>query len=133
MKKFFWSFGPLLWFILILSCGGKSQNSTQILDPLQAREWIRMNPSGQLVDVRTPEEYAQGHIAGSKLLPIQELESRQGEIRKDKPVLLYCHSGRWSQTAFDLLRRKGFQNLYQIGGGMTAWKEKGLPVELGLK
>jgi rhodanese-related sulfurtransferase len=83
-----------------------------------------------VLDVRTPEEYAQdGHIAGSTLLPLQELPQRLGELEKDQPIACFCRSGNRSRTACEQLAQAGFTNLVNIDGGIGAWKAAGYPVE----
>jgi len=81
-----------------------------------------------LLDVRTPEEYAEGHIKGATLIPLQELESRMAEVPKDKRVYVYCHSGRRSAAAASMLAKAGFTNIENVQGGITAWQEAGYPV-----
>ena len=125
--------GLALLIFLGWACRPNAVSTAESLTPAQAADWLKQNPQGQLIDVRTPEEYAPEHIKGAKLIPVQELESRLPEIKKDKPVLLYCHSGRRSTQAFQLLKDKGFTNLFQIAGGITAWKEQGQPVEKSAK
>ena len=82
-----------------------------------------------LLDVRTPEEYAEGHIKGAKLIPIQELAGRLAEVPHDKRVYLYCHSGVRSARASKLLADHGYTNIENIKGGIVAWKQAGYPVE----
>lgn len=82
-----------------------------------------------LLDVRTPEEYAEGHIAGAKLIPVQVLAERLAEVPHDKQVYVYCHSGKRSARASKLLADHGFTNIENIKGGIVAWKEAGYPVE----
>jgi len=79
------------------------------------------------IDVRTPEEYAEGHIAGARLIPLQELAQRLSEVPKDKRVYVYCHSGRRSAAAARQLAEAGFTNIENIVGGITAWLEAGYP------
>ncbi len=81
-----------------------------------------------LLDVRTPKEYAEGHIAGAKLIPVQVLAERLKEVPKDKQVYVYCHSGTRSARASKLLAEHGFTNIENIEGGIVAWKEAGYPV-----
>lgn len=72
---------------------------------------------GILLDVRTPEEYAAGHIPDSCNLPLKELELIVGEIpEKDAPIFLYCHSGNRSRQAKAMLERMGYCNVKNIGG-----------------
>lgn len=78
-----------------------------------------------LVDVRTPEEFAGGHIEGAVNIPLQSLEQRMGEIPQDKPVVLYCRSGNRSNTAAQILARAGYTDIYDLGGVIT-WQAQGL-------
>lgn len=80
------------------------------------------------LDVRTVEEYKQGHIKGAKLMPVQVLASHLDEIPSDKQVYVYCHSGRRSASAAKLLAEKGFTNIENVVGGIEAWKSAGYPV-----
>jgi rhodanese-related sulfurtransferase len=83
-----------------------------------------------VLDVRTPEEYAQdGRIAGSTLIPLQELPQRMGELEKDQPIACFCRSGNRSRTACEQLAQAGFSNLVNVDGGIGAWKGAGYPVE----
>jgi len=82
-----------------------------------------------LLDVRTQEEYAEGHIAGAILIPVQVLAERLSEVPHDKQVYVYCHSGARSARASTLLARKGYTNIENMMGGIVAWKAAGYPVE----
>lgn len=62
-----------------------------------------------LLDVRTREEFASGHVEGAKNIPVQELGGRVGEVKKQRPVVVYCRSGGRSAAAAQLLRGKGFE------------------------
>ncbi|HOO48252.1 MAG TPA: rhodanese-like domain-containing protein [Saccharofermentans sp.] len=74
-------------------------------------------PSAVILDVRTRQEYAQGHIPGSKNIPLQELEQVQNVLRdKSIPIYTYCHSGARSRQAESLLKSLGFVNVKNIGG-----------------
>lgn len=79
------------------------------------------------IDVRTPEEYAEGHVAGAKLIPLKELEQRLAEVPKDRQVYIYCHSGKRSAAAADILVKAGFTNIENVKGGITAWQAAGYP------
>lgn len=84
-----------------------------------------------LLDVRTADEYADGHIEGAVNISLQELQAglRLDEIPQDMPVVLYCRSGNRSNTAFNLLTGLGYESLYDIDGGTRAWQAQGLPLE----
>jgi len=81
-----------------------------------------------LLDVRTPEEYAAGHIPGATLIPVQDLAEHLAEVPRDKQVYIYCHSGKRSARASKLLAEHGYTNIENIVGGIEAWKDAGYPV-----
>lgn len=82
-----------------------------------------------LLDVRSAEEYTNdGHVAGSTLIPLPELERRLSELPTDRPIACICHSGNRSTTACDLLARRGFTQLRNVQGGMIAWAQAGYPI-----
>ena len=81
-----------------------------------------------MLDVRTPEEYKQGHIQGAKLIPVQVLAEHLAEVPKNKRVYVYCHSGKRSARASKLLAKHGFTNIENVMGGIEAWKQAGYPV-----
>jgi rhodanese-related sulfurtransferase len=81
------------------------------------------------VDVRTPEEWEQGHIPGATLVPLNELVERAGELPQGDPILLYCRSGNRSLQAMNLLAVQGFTNLSSMDGGFVTWVAAGYPAE----
>ncbi|MCB1190370.1 MAG: hypothetical protein H7A23_23510 [Leptospiraceae bacterium] len=81
------------------------------------------DPKAIIVDVRTQDEYQQGHIKNSILVPIDSLSSRYSEIPKDAPVLLYCLSSARSSSAAEFLAEKGYNKLYNLKGGVHTWGE----------
>lgn len=84
---------------------------------------VSHEPKSIIVDVRTPQEYEQGHIKDSILIPINELTSRYEEIPKDVPVLLYCLTGARSTTAAEFLAERGYNKLYNLKAGIQTWGE----------
>ena len=86
----------------------------------------------QLVDVRTPEEYAEGHIPGSLNIDVKDKENFPTSVDKlldkEKKVAVYCRSGRRSRTAAKQLTEKGFK-VYNLKKGILHWKEKGKTIE----
>lgn len=78
----------------------------------------------QLIDVREPQEFKKGHILGARNIPVTQMKQRLVEIRKDKPVYLYCQSGSRSARAAQLLNKKGYQDLNQLQGGFKKWTGK---------
>jgi rhodanese-related sulfurtransferase len=68
-----------------------------------------------LLDVRTPEEFAEGHAEGARNIPVQELAARFGEVPAGRPVVVYCRSGGRSASAGALLSQRGVE-VYDAGG-----------------
>ena len=99
------------------------------LSPRNAFQKIKSIPPPQLLDVRSREEYQQGRIAGSRLIPLQDLGNRLRELDKNKPLIVYCRGGYRSGAALRLLRAQGFHHAAHIAGGITAWNHSGFPVE----
>lgn len=77
-----------------------------------------------LIDVRTPQEHSEAHIPGSVLMPLSTLEGVT-ELPGNGAIILYCRSGKRSQTALDILSRKGFKDLRDLEGGINAWIKAG--------
>lgn len=89
-----------------------------------------MSASVQLLDVRTPEEYAEGHINGATNINVQSDNFREMAVRelsKDSTVLVYCRSGRRSLTAAEILIKLGYK-VVNLKGGIIDWKENGRPL-----
>ena len=116
--------GLLLLSLLLVSCSSaESTQSAEIIEPTTYVEDLQNTPH-LLVDVRTPEEYADGFIEGSVNIPLQELESRLSEIPNDMPVVVYCRSGNRSAQAADILISKGYSDVYDLGG-ILQWEQYG--------
>ncbi|MCL5069362.1 MAG: rhodanese-like domain-containing protein [Actinobacteria bacterium] len=81
-----------------------------------------------LLDVRNKNEYTEGHLENSILIPVNELEKRISEISTDKPIIVYCKSGNRSTQAAQILAKSGFTQIYNMTGGITEWIAKGYPV-----
>ncbi|WOI52797.1 rhodanese-like domain-containing protein [Parvularcula sp. LCG005] len=83
-----------------------------------------------LLDVRTPEEFAEGHIEGAVNIDVlsPDFESRVRQLDLSKPHLVYCRSGNRSARATDILEKLGARDLYHLDGGIKAWRADDLPV-----
>ncbi|MBC3875207.1 rhodanese-like domain-containing protein [Undibacterium flavidum] len=95
---------------------------------LQATQY--MNQGKTLVlDVRSAEEFATGHLPNAKNIPLKELESRIKEIEKSKSnvVITVCASGVRSSSAVAVLNKAGFEQAFSLDGGVAAWQSQGLP------
>jgi len=83
-----------------------------------------------LIDVSEPAEYAAGHVAGSRNVPLASLEgSRELPKNKSLPVVVVCPTGTRAPRAVAVLRKLGFENARSLAGGLNAWRAANLPVE----
>ncbi|MBD8003549.1 rhodanese-like domain-containing protein [Bacillus norwichensis] len=96
----------------------------KILKTLTQDEFRTGFRKAQLIDVREQKEFDGGHILGARNIPMSQLKMRMKEIRKDKPVYLYCQSGLRSGRAAQQLYRKGYRQLYHLQGGFKQWTGK---------
>jgi rhodanese-related sulfurtransferase len=106
----------------------RTQTQVKTITPTElAQRLTEANPP-LVVDVRMPEEYSQdGHIAGSRLLPLPVLLQRNEELPQDREIVFVCRSGSRSGVACEQLANSGFENTVNMVGGMIAWKRAGLP------
>lgn len=84
-----------------------------------------------ILDVREDSELRQGKIEGARHIPLGTLPKRVDELSaaKDKPVIVYCRSGNRSAAACSILRKSGFENVYNLKGGVMAWSQANLPLK----
>jgi SulP family sulfate permease len=83
-----------------------------------------------LVDVREPAEYTRGHLPNSRLLPLRDLVNQFDSLPKDRPLFLVSRSGRRSTRAMRLLVDKGFDEVFNLKGGVLSWMARGRPLEV---
>ncbi|QKY69313.1 rhodanese-like domain-containing protein [Lentibacillus sp. CBA3610] len=99
----------------------RRKNFLKVLTEDQFREGYR---KAQLIDVREPNEFDKGHILGARNIPLTQMKQRLVELRKDKPVYLYCQGGSRSARAAQLLHKKGYEDISQLKGGFKKWTGK---------
>ena len=100
------------------------------LEPVEARRLIE-GGQVQIIDVRDPWEYERDHIPGARLVPLAQLGARLEEIDPERPLLMVCEVGERSRLAAEFLHEAGFPAVYNLKGGMIAWRNYRLPVEAG--
>jgi len=90
----------------------------------------KLNPNSTLLDVRTPQEVNQGVIKGAVHINVfaPNFSARADSLPKDKPVYVYCKSGGRSSRAARQLTKLGFEEVYNVSGGITAWQANNYPV-----
>ena len=84
-----------------------------------------------VLDVRTADEYKDGHIKGAKNIDFTEnnFESEAAKLDKSKPYLVHCQGGGRSTKSLEVLKKLGFQHIYHLDGGFSAWEKAGQPLE----
>ncbi|WP_426195490.1 rhodanese-like domain-containing protein [Massilia sp. DWR3-1-1] len=97
--------------------------------PLEATQLINRGKT-TIVDVRTPEEFAAGHLRDAKNIPLADLGTRIGELEKSKSraIIVVCQSGARADKAVRQLAAAGFADVVRLDGGIAAWQTAGLPV-----
>lgn len=115
--------------MLVAVCG-RAEPSAMNVTPEQAEKLLKENKEIVVLDVRTPEEFADGHLAGAKNLDFLEdgFAKQLEALDKSKTYLVHCQAGGRSAKACKLMGEK-FPKLYHMDGGFSAWKEAGKPVQ----
>ncbi len=141
MRRTWWQWGVLVFLLVsllgvVVACGGpqKADTTAEIVtvSPREALAIIREHkgdPNFVILDVRTPQEFAQGHIAGAINIDFYAPDFRQqlDRLDRDKVYMVYCRSGNRSGQTISLMRAMGFRHVYEIRGGLRAWVAAGLP------
>ena len=114
----------ILSIFTLFGCHGYANLNVDEFEKMLAEE-----ESAQIVDVRTPEEYAAGHLAGAVNIDWYAedfLQQAESQLDKSRPVMVYCRSGKRSAAAADRLDAAYFKT-YNLSGGFLAWTEAGKP------
>ena len=97
------------------------RDSKKAVVNLSEKEFIENMRKGQLVDLRKKEEFEEGHINCARKIPFVMLTRNPGRLRKDLPIYLYCEKGKVSKRAALVLYGKGYEQIYQLDGGLVNW------------
>ena len=109
-------------FTLLVAC---APASSQAYTTVSVQDLRTAQQAGEFVlDVRTPAEYAESHVPGATLLPLQDLPARRNEVPKDRKVYVICRSGSRSAQASGILAARG-KDVTNVGGGMNEWTAAG--------
>jgi rhodanese-related sulfurtransferase len=119
----------LFALLLAVACGAADAAGGISQSELSAA--LRSEHPPLVLDVRTPEEFASGHVPGARNVPIDELAAHTGELSayQAQPVVVYCERGPRAAKAAGALEAAGFTSVRELDGHMSAWREAGLPVE----
>ena len=115
--------------LLIVSEFWRRGRSGHELTALEAVQLMNRKPT-LLLDVREDREYEEGHIKDARHIPLGQINDRVSEIEKykNKHVIAYCRTGHRSANACTRLRKLGFESVYNLRGGITAWQRENLPL-----
>jgi len=94
-----------------------------------AEAYEKVQQGAYLLDVRTQQEWEASHIAGSTLIPLNELKNRLDELPRDQELVVICRSGNRSNAAIKILAEAGFTDIKGVKGGLRAWGQAGYPYE----
>lgn len=125
--NFFWmltalvSGGLLVWPTLRTRLGGPALTTLQVTQLINQK-------NAQVVDVRDAAEFAKGSLPGAKNLPLAQTADPGKELKKDKPIVVVDDRGAQAPRAASQLRAAGFDQVFVLAGGLTAWREAGLPL-----
>lgn len=115
----------LLAALTLMSCASQGGSTYPTVSVQELKTAV--DSGAYVLDVRTPQEFAEGHIVSASNLPLGELEARSGGVPDDKPVYVICRSGNRSQQASEILSKAG-KDVKNVGGGMNDWVSAGYPI-----
>ena len=112
-----------------MSSEPQASQNLQSISPVQAQSLIQQRPDLLILDVRTPPELKEGFIEGSELFDFWTVVKGNHTLPRNRPILLVCAVGGRSYFAGTMLKKAGYAEIYNLSGGISAWKEKGLPLQ----
>lgn len=120
-----------LGVLLVAAAGILLLNSKNVLSAeiSPSKAYAKYEQGVFFLDVRSQEEWDQSHIAGSTLIPLDDLQNRLDELPKDQEIVVVCQSGHRSQSGVTILQQAGFTRVSCLSGGLLAWTAAGYPVE----
>jgi len=115
--------------MLFFNLFGSRLKGYQPVNPTEAVNLINRD-NALVLDVREVNEYQSGHILNARHIPQSALDKRLDELEKDKdrPIILVCRSGSRSSHAAGVLKKHGFEKVYNLSGGIMAWQNANLPL-----
>lgn len=132
-----WILTTAFTVVLFLLIGGEVRrriNGIPQIGPAAAIKLINQQDA-VVLDIRDDGERKGGYIADSIHIPLRQLGEQVSKLEKyrDRPVVAYCRSGARSMSAASLLRRQGFEQVYNLAGGVMAWESEKLPLKRSKK
>lgn len=130
MKKLLIILG-IIYSVSITSCKKDTNSVINVISPEEMETFLKVD-NVQLIDVRTPEEYKTGFIAKAQNIDYfsPTFDDDMNKLDKQKPIFVYCASGRRSANCSKKLKDAGFIKIYDLDGGITKWKHKGFEIKM---
>ena len=121
------------FFVLVFTELRRKASGLVAVDPVAAVSLI--NNDAAIIDLRSADAFGRGHIVNATNIPLDEFDVTHDKVTKlkDRPIVAVCDSGVRSNKAVTDLRKSGFESVYGLKGGMSAWSQAGLPVVTGKK
>ena len=118
--------------LLLMDLFGANLRGYQSATPSDATQLINREDA-VVLDIREDNEYHSGHIVNSLHIPLSHLNNRITELEKHKakPIIIGCRSGSRSSKACSMLKKQGFEHIYNLKGGIMAWQHANLPITKG--
>ncbi len=112
--------------ILFSSCTAQENGSYKVLQQKEYQQKIESQQQIQLIDVRTPQEFADAHLENAQNINVNssDFEQKVANLDKTQPVYIYCKSGGRSKKAGQILEQMGFTQIYDLQGGISSWRGK---------
>ena len=116
----------LSFFVVIFT---ELRRKSMGLTSVEPQDAVRLiNAEATVLDIRSPETYARGHIVNAKNIPLAELDASLDKVKKYKSIIAVCDAGNSSNQAVNTLRKAGLDNVYGLRGGINAWTQANLPL-----
>lgn len=119
----------VLVLLMLVTMSAQVWGAEKNISARDAKVLLDRNKKVYLLDVRTPQEYSQGKLAGSVLIPIGEFERRIGEVPKNRTIVVYCAVGSRSKPVAGFLSRQGYRDVYNMTDGIVGWYRNGFPIQ----
>lgn len=123
-------FSFLLVLVFFASCQAQEKKGFQLLPAKEFSNKVT-SEKGQVIDVRTPKEFQQGHLKNAQNIHLydQDFGQRIDKLDKKQTVYVYCKAGGRSAEAVEIMQNHGFVNIIELDGGTDSWSEANLPLE----
>lgn len=132
-----WPLFALLAVVVALFIGTEIMRKMRGSSSISVTDTLNLfnNEDAILVDIQELEEFRNGHLPQARNLPLSALKAKVGElnVKKDRPIVVYCRTGNRSAQACNTLKNEGFESVRSLAGGLTAWQNANLPVAKGKK